>query len=173
MNGFSLKVVIVQNGKGLDGLRVRLPLAIARGLNEGGEQVRKQVQRSLWKQTGATNYSSITRRVRVLPAASGTLSYFIVVAGRPVMKISEFKWSAGAKGVQANVWGVNHLFKRSFMVDGGFKARLGRDRLPIRTLYGPNLAKELSRGATPEVFASSARAIIPPALLKQIAMVLK
>ena len=84
------------------------------------------------------------------------------------MKISEFKWSAGAKGVQASVWGVSHQFKRSFMVGGAFKARLGSARLPIRTLYGPNLAKELTRGATPAVFAASARAFVLPAILKHI-----
>ena len=81
-SGLALSVTIVQKGKGLADLRVKLPLAIARGLNEGGEQVRKQVQRSLLNQTGAINYSSITRRVQVTRAVGGgALSYAIIVAG--------------------------------------------------------------------------------------------
>ena len=174
-DGLNLKVTWTQQGPGFGGLAARLPAAIAAGLNEGGEQVRAQVQRALWKQTGAKSYASITRRVQVTKAGGAAvtgggavLAYSINVAGRPVMKLSEFNWKQTNRGVQANVWGVPHNFKRSFVLNGVPKARLGPERLPIRTLYGPNLAKELSRGATPAAFASAARAYIPPAILKHI-----
>jgi hypothetical protein len=168
----NLKITFVQKGPGFRAVGAKLPAAIAAGLNEGGEKVRTRVQQSLWKQTGATKYSSITQRVRVAPSGASGLAYGIVVAGRPVMKISEFKWKATGKGVEAKTWGVDHLFKRSFLLHGGFKARLGPSRFPVRTLYGPNLAKELTQGATPQVFAAASRAYVGPAILKHLARVL-
>ena len=163
-----LKITFVQKGIGFGGLAAKLPAAIAAGLNEGGGKVRTQVQLSLLKQTGAKEMSSITRRIRVGPASGGALAYRIVAAGRPVMGIKEFKWSNTGKGITAAVWGVDRLFKRSFLLNGVPMARRGSERYPIRTLYGPNLAKELTRGATPSVFIFSARAFVPPAILKHI-----
>ncbi len=181
MSGIALGMSFVQKGKGFSVVSARFAQAIANGLNEGGDKVRTQVQRALWKQTGATKYASITSRVRTArafgsgapksgigPVGAGSLSYSIIVAGKPVMKLNEFKVRNDGHGVEANVWGVEHDFKRSFMLHGGYKARLGAERFPIRTLFGPNLAKELTKGATPGVFLFSAREFVGPAILKHM-----
>ena len=178
---FSLAVSFQRKG-GFNKLAASIPVAIARGLNEGGDKVRTQVQRSLWKQTGAKKYASITSRVRTArafgasapksgigPVGSGSLSYSIIVAGKPTMKIDEFSWSETGHGIEAMTWAVRHDFQRSFLLHGKFKARLGKGRFPIRTLYGPNLAKELTKGATPAVFLFAAREFVPPAIMKHIA----
>jgi hypothetical protein len=39
----------------LDRMSAKLPRAVARGLNEGGDKVRTQVQRALQKQTSLLN----------------------------------------------------------------------------------------------------------------------
>jgi len=175
----AVKVSVAQKGKPFSKVAAAIPMAIARGLNEGGDRVRTQVQRSLWKQTGATKYASITSRVRtvraygadgsdIAPGSLGGLNYTIIVAGKPVMKLDEFKWSFNGK-VAAPLWTVNHVFPRSFMLNGQFKMRSGSKRLPLHTLLGPNLAKEASRGVTPSVFTFSAREFVVPAILKHLA----
>jgi len=43
-------------------LRTRIPVAIAQGLNEGGDKVRTQVRRAMQEQTGLLRLKSITSR---------------------------------------------------------------------------------------------------------------
>ncbi len=170
---------------GLQKLEGRIGVAIARGLNEGGNKVRTQVQRALKTQAGVTKYASITSRVRTAPAAAmmapksgigpvrpGRLSYAIIAMG-PGIPIREFPVHVTAHGVDAKTWGVDHLFKRSFAMKGkpiatALRARLGEKRLPIRRLYGPNLAKELGQGAALQAFTVSAAAFVPPAVMKHL-----
>src|ERR1700722_17353206 len=75
----------------LDRLQAKLPQAIARGLNEGGDRVRTQTQRALQKQTGLTRYASVTKRVRTARAFPGPLNYSIIVSGKPATKPAEFR----------------------------------------------------------------------------------
>ena len=63
----------------LDQMQAKLPQAIARGLNEGGDKVRTQTQRALQKQTGLTRYASVTKRVRTARAFPGGMNYSIIV----------------------------------------------------------------------------------------------
>ncbi|MGI3902474.1 MAG: hypothetical protein ACRYGP_16900 [Janthinobacterium lividum] len=156
-------------------MQMRVARAIPQGLNKGGERVRTQLQRALKQQTNVKAYSSITSRVRPLMAHEGGLQYQIVVKGGAI-PIKEFPVHLTLRGVDADTWGVEHLFARSFGIKGegveGFRARLGSARFPIRKLKGPNLAKELDRGVVPSVFTFAAREFIPPALLRQLASAL-
>ena len=149
----------------LERIQAKLPQAIARGLNEGGDRVRTQVQRALQKQTSLVKYASVTSRVRTLRAFDGSPSYVIVVDGRPT-KIGEFKTrvtTGPGGGVTAIMWGAAHRFARSFQQAerGGLRARLGSSRFPIRSFDGPNLAKEAvkdeaGRGVLPDGSSDSA-----------------
>ena len=101
----------------LDRIQAKLPQAIARGMNEGGDRVRTQVQRTIQKQTSLVRYSSVTKRVRTARAFPGGLSYQIVVAGKPPTKPDEFRTrvtKGPGGGVTISMWGVAHKFKRSF-----------------------------------------------------------
>lgn len=151
-----------------------VPTAIARGLNEGGDRVRTQVQRALKQQTGVKAYSSITKRIRTNGAAAGRLAYVIHAMG-PGIPIKEFPVKASAHGpVTANVWATPHTFKRSFKssVRGLLLARKSDDKYAeIRVLYGPNLAKELHQGIVPAVFLHSAQLFVPPAIMRSLAKV--
>ena len=156
-------------------MQARVPKAIAQGLNKGGERVRTQVQRALKSQTNVKAYSSITSRVRPFMAHEGGLQYQIVVKGGAI-PIKEFPVQLTLRGVDAETWGVEHLFARSFGIKGegvdGFRARLGKPRFPIRKLKGPNLAKELDRGVVPSVFVFATREFVPPAIMRQLAQVM-
>ena len=151
----------------------QLQMAIARGLNEGGDKVRTQVQHALKERTNVKSYRSITSRIRTVRAHAGGLQYEIVAKAAPI-PIEEFPVSVTSKGVDAKTWGVDHLFKRSFSEGGTGKlrARVGTARFPIRKLYGPNLGKELVGPEVQRVFASATAEIVPPIIAKHLAKAL-
>ncbi len=170
----------------LDRMAARLPQAIARGLNEGGDKVRTQVQRALQKQTSLVKYSSVTSRVRTLrgygasapksgvgPIGPGSLSHTIIVAGHPPTKPAEFKTrvtKGPGGGVTILMWDSPHKFKRSFQqkFKGGLRARLGPARDKIRSFDGPNLAKEAVKDDARAAFFDTVETAIVPAVEKQL-----
>jgi hypothetical protein len=129
----------------LDRVQAKLPQAIARGVNEGGDKVRTQVQRALQQQSGLVRYSSVTKRTRTarayatgMDAKSGigpprpsSMSYMIIVSPYPATKPNEFRTrvtKGRGGGVTVWLWGKAHQFKRSFqsawIAGGGLRMRL-------------------------------------------------
>jgi hypothetical protein len=174
-------------------LQAQLPQAIARGINEGGDKTRTQVQRALQKQSSLVRYNSVTSRVRTMraygsgeprtgigPVGQGNLSYAIIVSGKAT-KPSEFKVKVTrgpGGGVSMLIWGSWHKFRRSFQIAGatgfaGLRARLGPAREKLRSFDGPNLAKEATKGEVATVFFESVAAFVPAAVAKQIARILR
>lgn len=154
-------------------LSAKIPQAIARGLNEGGNKVRTQVQHALQRQTGLVKYRSVTSRLLTISASPGKLDYQIIAKGRPAIPIKEFRVKRGPHGVVAFPWAKEHDFKRSFVgsggrVSGAFMARIGKERFPVRRLFGPSLAKELDKDQSAEAFNSGASAFVPPAIEKHL-----
>lgn len=150
----------------------RFATAIARGLNEGGDKVRTQFQRGLWRQTGVKQYKSITSRVSTIRAHAGGLAYQIVGHGKG-MPIREFTVASAAGHVLATPWRTPHLFARSFFIRGNMsapRARLGPlHSSPVRSLYGPSIPKEMMKGAMPALFLFAAAEFVPPAIMKHLA----
>jgi hypothetical protein len=162
----------------LDRMQAKLPQAIARGLNEGGDRVRTQTQRALQKQTGLLKYASVTKRARTIRAFPGGLGYSIIVSGKPATKPAEFRTrvtKGPGGGVTIWMWGVAHKFKRSFQqkLRGGLRMRIGEDRLPLRGFDGPNLAREAVKDATAEAFFRTAEAVVAPIVEKNLMRALK
>jgi hypothetical protein len=162
----------------LDRMQAMLPQAIARGLNEGGDKVRTQVQRALQKQTSLVRYSSVTSRVRTARAYPGGLFYSIVVSGSPPTKIGEFKTrvtTGPGGGVTAIMWGAPHRFARSFQQKdrGGLRARLGGPRFPTRSFDGPNLAKEAIKDHAAEAFFRTTATVVGPIVEKAMMKLLR
>ncbi|HEY8126145.1 MAG TPA: hypothetical protein VIF88_12095 [Methylocystis sp.] len=153
-------------------ISAKIPQAIARGLNEGGNKVRTQVQHALQRQTGLVKYKSVTSRVQTISASPSKLNYQIIAMGRPAIPIKEFRVKLGPHGVVAFPWAKEHDFKRSFVgngrVSGAFMARKGKERFPVRRLFGPSLAKELDKDESAEAFNSGASAFVPPAIEKHL-----
>jgi hypothetical protein len=162
----------------LDRIEKRLPQAIARGLNEGGDKVRTQTQRALQKQTGLLRYASVTKRTRTARAFPGGLAYSLIVSGKPATKPTEFRTritTGAGGGVTIWMWGVAHKFKRSFQQKYklGLRARLGAARDQIRGFDGPNLAKEAVKDQTAEAFFRTTAAMVAPIVEKHLARALK
>jgi hypothetical protein len=177
--------------RALDKMQAKLPQAITRGLNEGGDKVRTQVQRALQKQTGLVRYASVTKRVRTAragiglapksgigPPRPGSMSYMIIVSGKPPTKPDEFRTrvtTGPGGGVTIWMWGRAIKFKRSFQQKFklGPRARLGAERDKIRGFDGPNLAKEAVKDQTAEAFFRTADAVVVPIVEKALMRALK
>ena len=161
-----------QLNRELSRLSAKVPQAIARGLNEGGDKVRTQVQHALQRQTGLVKYRSVTSRVHTMRAHPGSLKYQIIAKGKPAIPIKEFRVTIGPHGVVAFPWAKEHDFKRSFVgngrVSGALLARTGKERFPVRRLFGPSLSKELDKDQSAEAFNSGASAFVPPAIEKHL-----
>lgn len=175
-------------------LRSRIPMAIADGLNDGGDKTRTAVMRAAWKHTGVKQYKSVTSRFKSYRANAGvvrglfgpavpSMSYIIQALG-PAIPIGEFPVKRVAAGVEAAPWANARVFSRSFQImnaDGsyrkdGWRARRNSNRMSIRKLYGSNLAKELI-GATPgsplpQMFHAAAKTNVPPAILKRLSAII-
>ncbi|MBZ0230305.1 MAG: hypothetical protein K8F58_17895 [Bauldia sp.] len=109
-------------------------------LRASGDKTRTQVRRALKDQTGVKAYGTITRYTRSY-VHEGGLAYSVEGVGRG-LPIDYFPVRVTGRGVSASPWRVVHNFKRSF-ANGGYFARLGPSRFPIRRLYGPSIAKEI------------------------------
>jgi hypothetical protein len=162
----------------IDRMQAKLPQAIARGLNEGGDRVRTQTQRALQKQAGLLKYNSVTKRARTVRAFPGGLNYSIIVSGKPATRPAEFRTrvtTGPGGGVTIWMWGVAHKFKRSFQqkLRGGLRMRLDASRLPVRGFDGPNLAKEAVKDATAEAFFRTADSLVAPIVEKNLMRALK
>jgi hypothetical protein len=162
-------------------LHARIPIAIAQGLNEGGDKVRTQVRAAMRQQTGLVRLKSVTERSSTIRAFPGKLAYTIVFKGKPTTKPDEFvtrvKKGPGG-GVTVRMWGVDHRFPRSFQIAGmsgaaGLRMRLGGPRIPIRGFKGPNLAKEAVKGDVAQTFTREAETLVMPIVEKQIARVIR
>ena len=161
----------------IDRIQAKLPQAIARGLNEGGDRVRTHTQRALQKQNGLTRYASVTKRVRTARAFPGGMNYSIIVSGKPATRPAEFRTrvtTGPGGGVTIWLWNRAHKFKRSFQqkLKGGLRMRLDAARLPVRGFDGPNLAKEAVKDQTAEAFYRTTAAVAVATVEKQMMRVL-
>jgi hypothetical protein len=101
--------------------------------------VRTRLQRALFEQTTPKAYKIIPSPVNTarafaesertltkagVPNAKAALTDQIIVSGK-LIPITDFHVHATRKGVDAEVWGVSHVFQRSFQqkFKGGFRAR--------------------------------------------------
>jgi len=190
MSGIALRMTsdLDKTAAALAKMSGRVQVAIARGLNEGGDLVRTKVRAAMREQTGLVRLNSVTSRSRTAraygvgreaksgigPTRPASLTYTIIFVGKPTTKPSEFKKQVkrgAGGGVTVWMWGVAHTFKRSFQQKllGGLRMRLGGERLPIRGFDGPNLAKEAVKGKVAETFLTQASAVVPPRIDKHLA----
>jgi hypothetical protein len=117
--------------------------ALSRALNHEGNKGRTQVKRALVKQTGI-KYGAVEKATATIRATPATLTYKLMARGDE----SNIAWFGGVqrrKGVSAAPWNRRRIFAHAFIVPriGRAFIRTSKSRLPIRPLYGPNLAREL------------------------------
>jgi hypothetical protein len=136
----------------------RLRQALREALNAAGGKTRTQVRRALREQTNVKAAKDINDRTKSFIVA-GELAYRIEAINKalPIDRVKGLTVQMGAGGgVYAAPWGVGREFKRSFVVNGRYLARLGHERFPVRALFGPSVMKELTKDQSRETFETFA-----------------
>jgi hypothetical protein len=147
--------VLVKYGNALAALgEGRARTAMSRALNHEGDKGRTQVKRALVRQTGI-KYGAVDKAIATIRATPATLTYALKVRGDE----TNIAWFGGVqrrKGVSAAPWHKRRVFRHSFIVPKFGRAfiRTSKSRLPIRPLYGPNLARELVKDSSANAWQS-------------------
>ena len=148
-----------------------LPAACARALNRTGDMVATQMGRTLAEETGL-GVRDIRSDFEIEKASPDNLECTVTVPSRQTT-LGEFDPRETKKGVSARPWGERRVFPGSFEVRDQVYHRLGKERYPIAPLYGPNVAKEAARGATPDVIQETVAEVLPERLAHEVGRVMK
>ena len=134
--------------------------ALSRALNHEGDKGRTQVKRVLVRQTGV-KYGAVEKAMATIRATPATLTYTLKARGDET-NIAWFGGLQRRKGVSAAPWNKRRIFVRSFIVPRFERAfiRTSKKRLPIRPLYGPNLARELVKDSSAAAWQSGVANIV-------------
>lgn len=143
---------------------------IQRGLRDGGKKLTTQIRRALKTQTGVKRYGAIVAKTE-----GHQRGYEYIIEGKgPGLPIKEFPGRVTGKGVQAAPWRVSRTFARSFQQDrkGGLMARRTDERFPIRSLRGPNIARELIKDQSAATFEKQADVLVMKPIMVRLAKLL-
>lgn len=140
-----------------------------RALNRTGDQAFTAVKRVLSKETGL-KIGRVARALNKRKAFTGRLAYEIVARGG-FLKITAGNFGARQvrRGVSHRAWGRRQTAQGAFIPSGysvAFK-RLGRERLPIRALYGPAIPREMVRGESDQAIRGKVRTVFIPRVLHE------
>lgn len=148
-------------------------LAMADGLNEGGDLQATAQKPVLVGQMGTKGKGPVTKRMRKRRASPGRLDFDITGTGRG-LPIQDFPVTVGAH-VIAMPWRVAHDFgPRSFRskVKGLLRRRVGSSRMPIEGFNGPSVAKEIVKDASAAEFEGHAAKRVERCVLKRLGRML-
>lgn len=136
----------------------RMRQALREALMAAGGKTRTQVRRALREQTNVKAAKDINDRTHSF-MVSGELAYRIEASNKalPIDRVKGLGTTSGpGGGVSAAPWNEMRQFKRSFVLNGRFLARLGHEKFPIRALFGPSVYKELTKDQSKETFETYA-----------------
>jgi hypothetical protein len=126
----------------------QLPDAVSMALNSAGDAATTVIARELAAETGA-HVHDIRESITQDKSTPDSLEYVITISGE-YLPLGEFDPSVTSKGISARPWGTRRVFGGSFEIpatgEGHVFVRMGRERLPIRELWGPSPAREFERG---------------------------
>lgn len=149
---------------------------IVRALNRTGDKVRTDMKRILAEVTGERVGKIMASLHRSL-AAPGNLTYTITARDKwERITAGSFGARETRAGVRHRAWGRSQLARGAFLLAGVAVARKGRSRLPLRNLYGPNIAREIERDQGQKITGAVYNAVaqtFAPRLLHEVDRELK
>jgi len=160
---------LIKVGEVYDQIGKQTPLALSRALNWTGNKARTAAGRKLAEQTGL-RYGKVRAEIRTYPSKPHDLEYSIGVSGRAI-PLAEFNARQTRAGVSAAPWATRRVFPHTFIVDrlgGQVFVREGKERLPIRKLWGPALPKELVKDEVPKAWEEVAKRDFPGRVLHEV-----
>jgi hypothetical protein len=98
------------------------------------------------------------------------LEYIITISGE-FQPLSEFDPHQTSGGISARPWGERRVFPGTFEIPTAGErvfVRAGRERLPIRELWGPSLAREFKRGQSLQVARDRVQEVFPRRLAHEV-----
>lgn len=137
----------------------RANVVLAQSLNRAGQRARTDITNVLRKVTGIRRRKTLADKISPVIARPAMMaSGMRVRSPHLVLTRADFgaSWSRSWPGAKHSAWGRTVTAKGSFMAFRGgsshgggliFK-RTGKARLPIKPLYGPNVAREMERNAS-------------------------
>lgn len=141
---------------------------ISRALNRTGDQAATQMKRVLSKETGLRigRVASVMKKIR---AGGSRTRYEIIVRDKwTTITAGNFGAREVKMGVRHRAWGRSQTAKGAFIVGGVAYHRQGPERMPIKALYGPNIAKEMLRGESFKVAEAKVNEVFIPRVLHEI-----
>jgi hypothetical protein len=147
----------------------QMPAAISRALNRAGDMATTAIGRTLAHETGIA-VGAAREAMSQKRSTPGDLEYVITIEG-DFLPLSEFSPHETKKGISARPWGERRVFPSTFFIPGASGhvfARAGRERFPIRELWGPSLAREVERGQTEQVARDTVAEAFPRRLLHEV-----
>jgi hypothetical protein len=131
------------------------------------------VTRALAKQTGV-KYGAV-KKALLVQRANYDRGVFRITAKGGYISLKEFGARQTKAGVSAMVWGKRRVFPHSFIsqkLGGHVFVRMGKDRKPIRKMWGPALPNELIKDETAAVFLSTVQAELPRRVAYEVSALL-
>jgi len=125
-------------------------VGLYRALNRTADRVRTYLKRKLQIWVGTNNQKGPSDALMVRHAGPGHLESQVIVKDKyPSITAANFgaTWNRSMPGVQHRAWGRVQIATGAFMIPGRKPAfhRVGKDRYPIKPVYGPNYAREVER----------------------------
>jgi len=127
-------------------------VVLAQTMNRGGQRLTTKTIRHLRQWTGIRRRVELAERVKPVRATRIRLSTGFRIYS-PHLKLTKADfgatWSKGWPGGRHSAWNRRVTAKGSFMLPGRdfLVKRAGKGRTPVKTLWGPNVAREVHRNA--------------------------
>lgn len=125
-------------------------VGIYRALNRTADRVRTYLKRQITIWVGSNKQKGADDALRVRYAGPGHLEAQVIVRDKfPSITAENFGaiWNRAMPGAQHRAWNRVQIAKGSFMIPGRKPVfhRVGKDRFPIKPVFGPNYAREVER----------------------------
>lgn len=125
-------------------------IGLYRALNRTADKVKTYLKRKLQVWTGTNNQKGPSDALMVRHAGPGHLESQVIVRDKYAsITAANFGaiWNRSMPGVQHRAWGRVQMATGAFMIPGRKPAfhRVGKDRYPIKPVFGPNYAREVER----------------------------
>ncbi len=127
--------------------RVLMPKIINQAVNRTATQVQSSAVKALSKETGLKQ-KDVRSFMKLFRSNFRTLTATVQGFGR-ALNLARFRARQTKRGVVAFAWGVRRLYRGAFFANENRTVfrRKGRSRLPIRSMYGPSIPREMAREA--------------------------
>lgn len=158
----------------LESLKPRARRAVSRALNKTAANVRTAASSSI-RRRRALSAKVVRDAMAIRRASPAKLVSSLVVTGKPI-PLRDYKARQTKKGVTAQVSPgkrklISHRGNRAFIVQkigGHVFAREGKERLPIKKLFGPSLPSTFVQEEVRTAWTATAREALPKRLAEEV-----